>query len=124
MASDSSLQWNAIWKESVFKTHDSLWALSSRGQDNVPELVEALDFQLSALKRGDVRVEIYKRLSIALGRLSGLTKNRPRSPIGKGKQPSSQRVRWCLDAMNSAPKELGLYKEFRKAKLAVTSMER
>jgi hypothetical protein len=124
MASDSSLQWDAVWKESVFRTHDSLWALSTRGPENVPEFVEALDFQLSALKRGDVRVEIYKRLFIALSSLSRLTKNRPGVRSEKEGNLVAQRARWCLDAMNSAPKELSLYKEFREAKQAVAAMER
>jgi hypothetical protein len=124
IASDSSLQWDAVWKESVFRTHDSLWALSTRGPENVPELVEALDFQLSALKRGDVRVEIYKRLFIALSSLSRLTKNRTGVRSEKEGNLVAQRARWCLDAMNSAPKELSLYKEFREAKKAVAAMER
>lgn len=124
MTSDSSLQWSAPWKESLFSTHDSLWAIATRASDNVPDLVDALDFQLAALKRGDVRVEMYKRLLIALNSLSRLMNNRHGSRSEKENNLVAQRVRWCLDAINSAPKELSLYKDFREVKLAINAMDR
>jgi len=119
MTSDSSLQWSAVWKESLFKTHDSLWSVITRGVDGVPELVEALDSQLAALKRGDVRVDIYKRLLIALNGLSILIKNKPGDRSDRDNNLIAQRTRWCVEAINSAPKDLGLYKEFRDVKRAI-----
>jgi KaiC/GvpD/RAD55 family RecA-like ATPase len=116
---DSSLQWNAIWKESLFRTHDSLWTLSVRAANSVPEQVEALDSQLAAVKRGDNRLEVYKRLHIALGSLSSLIKEKSENMSEREANLFAQRSRWCSEIINSAPKELNLYREFREMKRSI-----
>jgi len=122
MTKDASLQWDAVWKESLFKTHDSLWTVITRSAERVPDWVDAFDSQLSAAKRGDVRVEIYRRLQVSLSQLAFLISGRSGDLSEKDRNLIAQRVRLCIEAVSAAPKELGLYKEFREVKRVVNGL--
>ncbi len=119
---DPSLQWDAVWKESIFKSHDSLWTMITRSAEQIPDWIDALDSQLAAIKRGDMRVDVYQRLQISLSRLSYLIAGKSGERSERDSNLVAQRARWCLEAIDSAPKELRSYKEFREVKRVITSM--
>lgn len=113
---DSALEWDAIWRETIFKTHDSIWIISTRGAKGIPEWVEALQSQLDSIHRGDRRVETYVRLQLALVAISELSMDRNSE---RGENLLAQRARWCHDAFRDAPKELTRYREFRGAQAKI-----
>lgn len=112
---DSALEWDALWRETIFKTHDSIWVTSIRGAKSVPEWVGALETQLDAIRRGDRRVEIYVRLQQALTAITDLAIDRRSAKGEKGENLLAQRTRWCVEAFEEAPRDLKNYREFRDA---------
>jgi tetratricopeptide (TPR) repeat protein len=112
---DSALEWDALWRETIFKTHDSLWIISIRGAMSVPEWIDAFETQIDAIRRGDRRVEIYARLQRALTAISELATDRRSARGERGENLLAQRTRWCIDAFREAPRDLKNYHEFRGA---------
>jgi hypothetical protein len=111
---DESLEWDPLWKETIFKTHDSLWSVSIRTADSLTAWTDALETQLAAERRGDHRIEIYSRFAQALEEIEGLVKDRQSHT-----NLLAQRARWCLQAFEEAPRELRSYREFRAVKYVV-----
>lgn len=124
MSENSSLQWNTIWQESLFKTHDSLWSVITRSAKQVPDWIEALDSQLAAIRRGDVRLDIYRRLQISLNQITFLINNKDIDGSKRNINLVSHITRLCMEALSSAPKELALYKEFREVKRVIGAQMR
>jgi hypothetical protein len=116
---DPELEWDALWRESIFRTHDSLWAISIRGAQSIPEWGDAFEMQLGAIRRGDRRIEVYSRLQRALAGMSDIISDRHSGRSERNENFLAQRARWCLEAFEEAPRELRAYKDFRAAKALV-----
>ncbi len=115
------LEWDNIWKELLYSTHDSLWTLDSRGKSDVPSLINALDGQLSAITRGDTRFDVYVRLPGVLDSMSRIFVGARDSRSEKENNLMVQSIKWCLVAFKTAPQNLRSMRAFELARRQIFS---
>lgn len=113
------LEWDNVWKELSYSTHDSLWNLDSRDMMKVPSLITALDGQLQAIARGDVRFDVYARLPLVLGAMSKVLVNSRASKSDREINLMIQSTKQCFNAIKAAPQNLKSMRAFDQARKEV-----
>lgn len=114
---DEALRWNASWLESFYRTHDSLWAVSTRSAASVPEWLDAFDGQLRCIKRGDTRLENYVRMKLAFDAILRLGK-RESAGTQRAGNFIQQLTRNGKEVLKDAPREYKVYRDFRQIEAA------
>lgn len=121
---DSALECDSLWRETFFRTHDSIWAISIRGANDIPEWIDAFETQLSAIRRGDRRIEAYARLQHALVAMNRVSSERRVARGERSENLIAQRTRWSLEELREAPRALWSYREFRDVVASVEIMSK
>lgn len=115
------LEWDNVWKELLYSTHDSLWSLDTREMLDMPSLINALDGQLHAIGRGDTRFDVFVRLPRVLGAMSRVIVGGRDIKSEKENNLMVQSTRLCLVAYKSAPQNLRLMRGFELARKQIDS---
>lgn len=106
------LEWDNVWKELLYSTHDSLWSLDTREMLEMPPLINALDGQLHAIGRGDTRFDVFVRLPGVLDAMSRVLVGGRDSRSEKENNLMVQSTRQCLAAYKAAPQNLRSMRAF------------
>jgi len=110
---DAALKWDSSWKESLYRTHDSLWAVETRMASSLPHWLDAFDLQTRSINRGDHRLDTYARLKRAFDEMRGFLKMPTAASQGSGNL-IAQSARRGKEILIQAPKEFRAYKLYRQ----------
>lgn len=110
------LEWDNVWKELLYSTHDSLWSLDTREMLEMPSLINALDGQLHAIGRGDTRFDVFVRLPRVLDAMSRVLVGGRDSRSEKENNLMVQSTKLCLAAYKAAPQNLRSMRGFELAR--------
>jgi hypothetical protein len=116
-----TLEWDNVWKELLYSTHDGLWSLDTREMLEMPSLVNALDGQLNALASGDTRFDVFVRLPQILDAMSRVLVGGRASKSEKENNLMIQSTKACHAAFKSAPQNLKSMRAFDQARKQIDS---
>jgi hypothetical protein len=105
-ASNPEVEWDIQWKEYLYNTHDSLWQIDTRTATNVPAWITALDGQLEAIERADMRIDVFERVAIALTSMHQILASKREQMSQREVNLMQQKARECIAAFKRAPANL------------------
>lgn len=115
-AIETGLRRDSTWKESLYRTHDGLWAVCTRAATSIPEWLEAFDLQARSIQRGDARLDTYARLKDAFEGLQRLAGGNS-TPTQRTDNLVAQVARRGQEILQQAPKEFRVYKLYRQIEM-------
>ncbi len=110
--SNPDMEWDVQRNEYLYKTHDTLWQIDTRGAGSVPAYIQALDGQVEALERGDRRIDVYERVAQALSSLFNLMGGDHGKLTQREFNLLEQKTRECLAQLKKAPGNLRTMRAF------------